>query len=157
MVIFWILTTRNWFVTKKAWKTHKFLALFPNCRCWHPNFSANFNVWDLRPKWFGKLFLSAFQWCWSWFDNIEKMLRKNYVFIKVCVCPSKFWKYSFWCILVFFGQKNACAKFLTRSQTFVDSTAPFSYMVPIVLDKLYCNLWSLNQWIFQQKVWCWKN
>ena len=156
MVIFWILTTRNWFVTKKAWKTHKFLALFPNCRCWHPNFSANFNVWDLRPKWFGKLFSSAFQWCWSWFDNIEQKLRKT-MFFKSLRLPFKILEIFFLVYFGVFGQKNACAKFLTRSQTFVDSTAPFSYMVPIVLDKLYCNLWSLNQWIVQQKVWCWKN
>ena len=156
MVIFWILTTRNWFVTKKAWKTHKFLALFPNCRCWHPNFSANFNVWDLRPKCFGKRFLSAFQWCWSWFDNIEKKSRKS-MFFKSLRLPFKILEIFFLCILVFFGQKNACAKFLTRSRSFVDSMGPFSYMGSIVLPTLYRNLWSLTHWKVQQKLWCWKN
>ena len=48
---------------------------------------------------------------------------------------------------LFFGQKSAFTMFLTRSQTFSGSMRTFSCMRCIVLDTLYYNLWSLNQWI----------
>ena len=47
------------------------------------------------------------------------------MFFKSLCLPFKILEIFF---LVYFGQKNACSKFLTRSQTFVDSTGPVSYM-----------------------------
>ena len=52
---------------------------------------------------------------------------------------------------LFFGQKSAFTMFLTRSQTFSGSMRTFSCMRCIVLDTLYYNLWSLNQWINHKK------
>ena len=155
-VIFFILTTKNWFVTKKTKKTLKFHALFPNCQCLNLNCSFNFNVWDLRPRLLGKLSMSAFQWCYSQLWSILRKSWEKLRFVKVCVCPPKFRIYFFLRIFVFFGQKSACTMFLTRPKTFGGSIRTFSCMGCIVLDTLYCNLWSLNQWIVLKKMRCWK-
>ena len=87
--------------------------------------------------------------------NIEKKLRKT-TFCKSLCLPSKVQNFFFLRIFVFFGQKSACTMFLTRPKTFGGSIRTFSCMGCIVLDTLYCSLWSLNQWIVLKKMRCWK-
>ena len=86
--------------------------------------------------------------------NIAKKVRKT-MFSKSLCLPSKVYEFFFFpCILVFFWQETCmCEGFDQTSDVCgINAMLTFLYMVSIVLDKLYCNLWSLNQLIVQQKV-----
>ena len=86
----------------------------------------------------------------SSYSKFKKKMRKKQ---KKSLClPSEIHEIFMLPYFSVFWPENACAKFLTRSQAFVDSTAPFSYMGSIVLATLYCNVWSLTKWKVQQKL-----
>ena len=109
---------------KKLKKPLKFHALFSELPMFKPKLLSQFKCLRLKTKVAGKAFNVSF----------PVVIVTTVIYIDL-----------------FFGQKSAFTMFLTRSQTFSGSMRTFSCMRCIVLDTLYYNLWSLNQWINHKK------